>query len=265
MKTWTKYIPLTYLTDRFCIPEPEATSKRSGFMLDNDTGALVTVEQQSRATSESKLTFEEWYQAWIRLLYLIKRYWPFDHDRWMMHFERIRLAPDLSSNWPTWLAYDISVRRQIVTEKIDPGTFHQSAWSRIDAEVTRLAYRPPPSNNHNPKSLNRNPSTSFRHNDRQQGHHFRPQQTRHRAPTRCLLCAGPHNSRFCAATTQANGRPLAVTTQDNGKSFSDAEGNRYCFPFNGSSGCTVERCPKGLHHCTLCKAQNHGAQSCPSF
>jgi hypothetical protein len=175
MKTWTEYIPLTDLTDRFFISEPEAMSKKSGFMLDNETGALVIVEQPSRTTSESKLTFEEWHEAWICLLYLIKRYWSFDYDRWTLHFERICFAPNLSSNWPTWLAYDITVRQQIVTEKIDPGTFHQPTWNRIDAEVTRLAYRPSPSNIHSSKSYNKTSSTSFRHSDRQQGHHFRPQ------------------------------------------------------------------------------------------
>jgi hypothetical protein len=165
------------------------------------------------------------------------------------------------------------MRKQSIYDGIDPAPFHHELWHRLKIDnmtvpLPRLATsyqnsRPYQSSNRFPPN-----SHSFRYSERYapyQEHKTRPHQNRWRSPARCLLCAGPHPSRGCRAPTQINGRPVAITSQDEGKTFADSEGTRYCFAYNGTTGCTNNTCPKGVHRCTLCKGSDHGAQSCSSI
>lgn len=271
-RRWQEHIPLTYLTDKFCTPGGDTKLRNKDFEVDQRSGLLVPAEQPLNDTNENKLSFEDWHQAWLRFLELLRRYTPNIYPLWKTHFELIYSAPDHISNWPTWLAYDITIRRQSLNEGIDPSIFHMSVWSSCDLEVTKQAVSRTASSlsNTRPNSASGcfQPYTNnFRHPERQnsqQDGRLRPHQTRWRSPAHCLFCAGPHQPRGCRATVQVNGRPLYIISRDDGKAFADAEGNRYCFAFNGSTGCSTSGCSKGVHHCTLCGGTDHGAQSCLS-
>jgi hypothetical protein len=39
-------------------------------------------------------------------------------------------------------------------------------------------------------------------------------------------------------------------------------GKRFCFSWNGPSGCDKLPCRKGEHSCTLCGSSTHNAQQC---
>lgn len=266
-RNWQEHISLTYLTDRFCDPSTESKGRTSQIAVDR-SGVLVTSEQPLADTNEEKLSFEDWHKAWLRFLSLIKHYIPKIHDKWRTHFERIREAPDNQSNWRTWLTYDITLRRRSIFEGLDPARFHRALWHRIELDTPKHVASQQSSNRFQ-QSSSRFPagSSSSRQSDRgnQQDKQLRPHQTRWKSSSRCLLCAGPHYSRGCRATTQVNGRPTLITSRDEGKSYTDSDGNRYCFAYNGATGCTSQSCSKGVHKCTLCKSMEHGAQSCPSI
>lgn len=266
MRRWQEHIPLTYLTDRYCSAGTENKGRSKDFEV-NPSGVLVSTEQPLSDTNEEKLSFEDWHKAWQRFLSLIQRYIPKIYDPWRIHFERIRDAPDNQSRWQTWLEYDISLRKNSIHEGLDPAMFDRALWYRLDLDTARQTSLHQPSNRAQ-QSSSRFPAgaSNSRQSERssQQERQPRSHQTRWTSPARCLLCAGPHYSRGCRSTTQTNGRPTIITSRDNGKTYADSDGNRYCFAYNGATGCVTQSCPKGMHQCTLCKGSEHGAQSCPA-
>jgi hypothetical protein len=272
MRGWEEYIPLTYLTDRFCNPGSDQRMRNTEFEVNRQTGSIIPVEQPLNDTEEGRLSYEEWSQAWYRFLELLQMYQPHLYHIWKPHFDRICAAPNRSSGWQTWLAYDISLRRQSITKGIDPVVFHPGIWYHWDMEVAkRSLIRPPPTTSqprHTSASHKQpypNYSTHpFRPANSQipADNQIRPHQTKWKSPRRCFRCGGPHPARGCDARVQVNGLPVVILPRDDGKSFGDTEGNRYCFAFNGTTGCTASDCSKGGHRCSLCKKQDHGAQSC---
>jgi hypothetical protein len=121
MRGWEEHIPLTYLTDRFCNPGSDQRMRNTEFEVNRQSGSIIPVEQPLNDTEESRLSYEEWSQAWYRFLELLQMYQPHLYEIWKPHFDRICIAPTRSSSWQTWLAYDISLRRQSITKGIDIG------------------------------------------------------------------------------------------------------------------------------------------------
>lgn len=227
---WQDRISLTYLTDKFCTPGNEPKNK--DFEMNQRYGVMVSTEQSLNDTNENKLTFQDWHQAWMRFLELIQQYIPKIYGIWKAHFDRIYAAPSHLTDWPTWLAYDILIRKQALHIAIDPSMFHSEVWAQCSLDVTRLSMLQTASshqNNRYQQQQHRFPSypNHSRNTDRfnpYQDNRPRSFQTRWRSPARCLLCAGPHPPRGCKATVQVNGRPLNLTTPDEGKSFADSDG-----------------------------------------
>jgi hypothetical protein len=121
---------------------------------------------------EHELSFEDWFRAFSRFLDLLRTYQATLHAPWKSHLDLICRTPDSSSHWPTWLAYDISIRRQSIYDGIDPSIFHQSLWFHLDMEsIKKSASRPGPCNPYDIQS--------------------RPHQTEWRSPHRCFRCGGP--------------------------------------------------------------------------
>lgn len=129
---WIEHIPLTYLTDRRCVPGTDIDLHSQGFTIDKRGGNLLTIEKPLNEAEEYHLTFEEWHQAWPRLLELIEEYQPNILFPWKSHFNRIVSAHDRSSNWNTWIQYDIQIRKQSLHEPIDPSIYHAQIWRDID-------------------------------------------------------------------------------------------------------------------------------------
>lgn len=113
---WLEHVPLTYLTDSYC---RKASSDD------------VFSPPRPSNREELTLTPEEWRQGWSRLLSLIQLYLHDEHDAWITHFERIRDAVDLSTNWDLWIRYDIEVRRRSCHNPLDPAIFHSAIWSDL--------------------------------------------------------------------------------------------------------------------------------------
>ncbi|EKM75869.1 hypothetical protein AGABI1DRAFT_131775 [Agaricus bisporus var. burnettii JB137-S8] len=272
IKGWLEHIPLTYLTDQFCVPGGDQGIKGyQQFKLNRCSEIIIRVEVPLDDTEEHNLSFEDWHGAWVRFLDLLRSYHPTLHGPWKIHFDRICFAPDRSSSWLTWLAYDISLRKQSVHDGIDPKIFHRSHWYLIATDFVKNSISRPLSNQATQSSpRSSGPSRkSPRSNDLATSstshapYGNRPHQrgTSHR----CLRCGGPHIARGCFAQTQINGLPVVIFPREDGKLIRDAQGNRYCLSFNGVTGCTSSNCSNGHHRCTLCKGLEHNAQICPSI
>jgi len=67
---WETHVPLTYLTDNFCTSQPTAQSSLSDLLAVVD-GQVTTKSKSLSPVSELEMTFDEWYQAWQRLLKII--------------------------------------------------------------------------------------------------------------------------------------------------------------------------------------------------
>ena len=84
------HIPLTYLTDKHCAYKKSTTIFHDTLVIDETSRRLITASKPLSDVGELKLTFEEWHQAWRRLLPLIKEFLPDDYDAWNTHFLTIR-------------------------------------------------------------------------------------------------------------------------------------------------------------------------------
>jgi hypothetical protein len=144
---WIEHIPFTYLTDSFCNPGNSMKVQNKNFEFDQQLGHLIPAEQPLNKMSEDRLTFEDWHAGGHHFLELIDCYIPHIHKYWKTHFECIWDAPDLLSNWPTWLAYDITLRKQSLHNGINPATFHQDLWYCLKIDMV-TSIPPQPSSSH---------------------------------------------------------------------------------------------------------------------
>src|SRR5690606_30770026 len=82
---------------------------------------------------ELDLSFEEWFQAWRRLLELIREFLPEVFPQWFSHYDYILNKETRSSTWSLWLRYDTEIRRRATQFGIDPSIFHPDVWSELEA------------------------------------------------------------------------------------------------------------------------------------
>ena len=129
---WNVHIPLTYLTDKSCAYKKSATLFRDSLSVDETSGQIITTSKALETTGELDMTFEEWHQAWRRLLPLIREFLPDDYDAWNSHFLTIRDKETLTDCWRLWLAYDTEIRRHSIQEGIDPAVHHISVWNDLE-------------------------------------------------------------------------------------------------------------------------------------
>ena len=75
---WVVHVPLTYLTDKGCLFKDKsvASSSQSVLTIDEVTGQIQSTPKSLLDEGELDLTFDEWHQAWRRLLDLISTYLP---------------------------------------------------------------------------------------------------------------------------------------------------------------------------------------------
>ena len=78
---WEVHIPLTYLTDSFCPSQQASQSSLSDFLIVVE-GQLSTKSKSLSSAGELDMTFDEWHQAWQRLLKLIEQYHPEELALW---------------------------------------------------------------------------------------------------------------------------------------------------------------------------------------
>ena len=224
---------------------------------------------------ELDLTFDEWHQAWRRLLDLIKSFLPDEFLLWEVHYTYILNNDNRAELWPLYLAYDVEIRRRATQLPIDPSTFSIGIWNDLEARYTakkvlslvQADFKQQPNqfpNSHHQSSQSRFPnrSSSFR------GPHHRssPDITK---TGRCIFCGDfskNHMSRNCLASSNTNGTPCYLLKQGSSGARRCKAGRLYCFAWNGLSSCDQgASCRRGEHSCTLCGGKSHTAQKCDAI
>ncbi|KAJ7128281.1 hypothetical protein C8R46DRAFT_824588, partial [Mycena filopes] len=130
---WKSHVPLNYLVDKYCEFANHASTKELNdmFTMDSSSGSIFSVAKELPVDNELELTFDEWFQAWGRLLQLIKSYVPEEHAVWLAHHERIMHFPSRSADWDLLLDYDSQIRRRALNEDFDPSVFQDDVWRSL--------------------------------------------------------------------------------------------------------------------------------------
>ncbi|KAJ6447581.1 hypothetical protein C8R45DRAFT_850757, partial [Mycena sanguinolenta] len=277
---WKTHVPLHFLTDKYCSISNHASTEELNdlFSIDGSSGTVISVAKELPADPELELTFDQWFQAFGRLLELIKTYVPEEHPLWVVHFECMLYATNRSEEWSLWLEYDSQVRSRALNEVFDPSVFQTQIWTQLQAKhiknsvVTLLG---PLS-----KSGGRKAGRSGSGNDNRGEHPYnvsdRPPRDRDtsnsfRTYSRCFFCGSSepgHTSRVCTSRQIVNGKPVILIFKKQGANRKDRDGEAYCYSFSGRNGCSGGgNCNKGKHWCSLCgnKSGVHSAQDCASI
>jgi hypothetical protein len=138
MEGWITHVPLTYLTDKGCLLKNRSLLNASQDILsyDSTTCQVVTTSRALSDNGELDLTFDEWHQAWRRLLDLIKTFLPQEFLMWEVHYQFILNSENRSEMWPLYLAYDAEIRRRATQTSIDPSLFSIGIWNDLEARYT---------------------------------------------------------------------------------------------------------------------------------
>ena len=264
---WSSYVPLTYLTDKGCLFKDKSSSTSSHDLLtvDPTTGAIQTSSTSLSDDGELDLTFDEWHQAWWHLLDLIRTYFPDEFLMWETHYSFILNSENHAELWPLFLFYDAEIRKRTTRFPIDPSVFSIGIWndlelryttkkvlSLVQADLKHHVSQAPP-DRHNSRNPGQN--SSF------QTHSYSDSKT-----GRCIFCGDrtkSHISRNCTAACYPNGVPCHLHRVEPSGTRQSKSGKRYCFAWNGPSGCKFgTSCLCGEHICTLCGSTSHTTQLC---
>ena len=266
---WTVHVPLTFLTDKGCLLKNKlsAASTHEVLSMDPSSGQIITTSKPLFDTGELDLTFDEWHQAWRRLLELIKTYLPLEFPLWEIHYTFILNNDNQAEMWPLYVSYDVEIRKRAVVSSIDPSVFSIGIWNDLEvrynakkvlAQVqSSLKQFTPVLNTNTQNSRQERASSSFR---------GQQNSTDSSQSGRCIFCSNrskEHPSKECIANTYANGSPSYMQRQEPSGVRRSKSGRRHCFSWNGLGGCEQgSTCKKGDHCCTLCGSLAHTAQQC---
>lgn len=282
---WNMHIPLTYLTDKGCLLKDKLSvnSSQDILTIDNASGRILATSKPLIDDGELELTFDEWHQAWRRLLDLIKNFLPDEFLMWEVHYSFILNNENRAELWPLYLTYDAEIRRRSIQFPIDPSIFSIGIWNDLEARYTAkkvlaLVQSDLRHNHSNQQSVSS--SSRYQHNNSSRDSNFTPrnssrnsfrsqqqrtvQNSEHSKPGRCIFCGDHsknHLSRNCPGTCNVTGAPCHLLKGTSGVR-QDKYGKSYCFAWNGFSGCDQTPCQRGEHWCTLCGAKSHNAQQC---
>jgi hypothetical protein len=160
------------------------------------------------------MTFDEWHQAWRRLLELIRTFIPIELQVWEAHYAFILNNESRAEKWPLYLAYDVEIRKRSTQIAIDPSEFSIGIWNDLETRYmankvlsivqSDLKHVPDRASSHNT-----NPRGSRLPN---QNAAFRGQQsaTEDAKSGRCIFCGyrgKDHPSKYCTAACFASGAP----------------------------------------------------------
>lgn len=266
---WSSHVPLTYLTDKGCLFKDKSSivSAQDLLTVDPSSGAIQTTSTSLSDEGELDLTFDEWHQAWRRLLDLIKTYLPDEFLMWETHYLFILNSENRAELWPLYLAYDTEIRKRTTRFSFDPSVFAIGIWNDLELRYTtnkvlslvQSNLKHQNSRNPSDKQKPRNPSHSSSFRD----HQSLPDPTK---TGRCIFCGDntkSHIPRNCPASCYSNGVPCHLHRVEPSGTRQSKSGKRYCYAWNGPSGCEYgSTCRRGEHLCTLCGSGSHTAQLC---
>lgn len=181
------------------------------------------IEKTLPDEEEYKITFDEWQQAWGRLLHLLETHLTTIYASWNTHFERILYHPTCTAKWDTWCIYDIELRKQALHTGIDPRVHSREIWVladswateaqmlvNIDRQIAMITPKPPATHSS---------SSSYSSLQTQTRNTLRPFWN-NLPPGRCFVCgdrSGHHYGCTCTASHLINGRPCVLTINTDGK------------------------------------------------
>jgi hypothetical protein len=252
------HVPLTFLTDKGCLLKDKLTtsSTQDVLSIDNLTGRILATSKPLSDDGELDMTFDEWHQAWRRLLDLIKTFIPDEFLMWEVHYSRILNNENRAELWPVYLAYDAEIRKRTTQLPLDPSEFSIGIWNDLETRYTakKVLSLVQADLKHHPSQ----PSTSTVRNP--------GRNSSFRSQSKCIFCgdtAKDHVSRNCPAPCNVNGTPCFLSRQGPSGARRCKAGKSYCFAWNGIAGCEQgTSCRKGEHSCTLCGSKSHTAQKC---
>lgn len=274
---WESHVPLTYLTDKGCMLKNKTSAALQDILsYDSTTGQVVTTSKALNESGELDLSFDEWMQAWRRLLQLIETHLPQELPHWTTHYSFILNSDNRSEMWPLYLAYDVEIRKRATISSIDPSKFSFGIWNDLEIRYSHkkvLSMLQADLRQHPDRFSFHNLPTTSAHTPRNQFHPppFQAQQhQQHTLPDnprvgRCIFCGDrskSHPSRLCVAACYSNGSPCYLTRQEPTGARISKTGKRYCYAWNGPVGCEKNPCRRGDHSCTLCGSPTHNAQQC---
>ena len=272
---WHVHVPLTFLTDKGCLMKdrPATSLSHDVLTIDSATGQISTSSKSLSDDGELDLSFDEWHQAWRRLLDLIKTYIPDKFAMWEVHYHFILDSDNRAKLWPLYLAYDAEIQKRTVYLPIDPSKFSIGIWNDLEARYTAkkvlsLVQSDLKNNSHTPSSQpdslngsrnygtrNTSNTSSFR------GHQITPDSSKSGRCIFCGDCSRSHTSRGCLATCNMNGTPCHMFKTETG-ARQTRSGKRYCYSWNLTRCDQATPCRRGDHCCTLCGSSSHTAQLC---
>ncbi|PPQ81668.1 hypothetical protein CVT24_002936 [Panaeolus cyanescens] len=147
---WSHHIPLTELTDHACAREASGKSKSASeyTITFKSDGSILAPVQSTDSTSdidEHRIPFDQWIEAWRRLLDMIDECLPpVEAAMWRAHHDRIFNDRTRSTRWPIWREYDITIRKRAVHNKIfDPSLLDEALYKEVErqhyADESRIA------------------------------------------------------------------------------------------------------------------------------
>ena len=221
---WTSHVPLTYLTDKHCEFKNKSSLNAAQDILsfDPSTGQVTTTSKTLHDNGELEMSFDEWHQAWRRLLELINTHIPKEYPLWEIHYSRIMNSENRAELWPLYLAYDAEIRKRTTQFPIDPSAFSIGIWNDLEVRYSHkkvlssvrydLKHHPDrffPQTPPNPQTPLNPPS--YTSSNQFQPPPFRSQQfTLPNNPRtgRCIFCGDrskSHPSNACIASSYPNG------------------------------------------------------------
>lgn len=282
MDGWIAHVPLTYLTDRGCLfkDKPTANAMQDTLTIDRASGHILATSRPLQDDGELDLTFDEWHQAWRRLLDLIKTFLPLELPLWEIHYTHIINSENRAELWPLYLAYDAEIRKRATQFPIDPSAFSIGIWNDLETRynakkvftlvqsdlMRQASFNPshqnPPVPREPPAYTPRTPDKGYSFRNHQQNSPY----ANNPKAGRCIFCGDRskvHMSWNCPSSCYINGAPCHLLKSESSGVRQSQSGKRYCFAWNNLSGCDKgPLCRRGEHWCTLCGSNSHNAQQC---
>jgi hypothetical protein len=276
---WQEHLSLVILTTAYT-QSRDATTDPEVAQWSIKNGQLVSSSRPSAVDHrEIDLMFQEWTQAWGRLLILIKRFYRKRYlRRWKNHFNFIFNHIDRDKYWQVMLRYDIDIRQRATQGPIDPGVFQENIYQHFLREDrlrpvtapqhsfpapvhTAHVHLPAASSSNGPPPYSNDHASSSSRAQQPSSGHAKPK--REKKAMRCFRCGGHdgHGPSACTHISRPNGRPILIS-KPAGSSNWEIDGAGFCFKFNTTSGCTAPNCKYAPHICSLCRSSAHGAQTC---
>jgi hypothetical protein len=272
---WISHIPITYFVDEFIDNVDEHHRLDEAYHLNPNGRWTRTGGDQLPDRNERGIQTVQWIRGWQRFLGALASISHPDTDRWRRHVQLILNQPTMTSEWPLWVLYDITLRRRSLREGVDPSVLQTDilaalrpeyerarANAYISSEIARLSPMPDAIRARTSSgSATANPPRAT-----QAAHTSQPQaqnaNTRTRGATnRCFLCTSTdHLALACTATTAPGGGKLLAERTSPTAEWT-VNGKPFCYKFNGTKGCNMKSC-SNPHVCSICGSTGHCAQNC---